>query len=188
MKQFFTAVAANLVTIAIVVVGSVLIIAGIAASAGSSRTPTVRVGSVLIVNMSSTLSDAPGDFEPRSVFESLLNSGGASKLPLRSAIVAIRGAAKDDRISGLLIQGNISGDGYGSGFAALKELREAIMEFRSASKKPVHAYLVSADTKDYYLASAASVITLDPFGALMVPGLVSEELFFSGFLEKYGIG
>ena len=188
MKQFFTALAANLVTIAVVVVGAFLIIAGIAASAGSSRTPTVRVGSVLIVNMSNTLSDAPGDFEPKSAFQNLLNSSGSNKLPLRSAIVAIRGAAKDDRISGMLIEGNINADGYGSGFAALKELREAIIDFHATSKKPVHAYLVNADTKDYYLASAASNITLDPFGALMVPGLASEEVFLSGFLEKYGIG
>ncbi|MEP6781534.1 MAG: signal peptide peptidase SppA, partial [Gemmatimonadaceae bacterium] len=188
MKQFFTALAANLVTIAIVVVGSILIIAGIAASAGSSRVPTVRVGSVLIINMSNTLSDAPGDFEPRSAFQNILGSGSSDKLPLRSAIVAVRGAAKDDRISGILIEGNVSSDGYGSGFAALKELREALIEFHALSSKPVHAYLVNADTKDYYLASAASTITLDPFGALMVPGLASEEIFLSGFLEKYGVG
>ncbi|MEP6765185.1 MAG: S49 family peptidase, partial [Gemmatimonadaceae bacterium] len=188
MKQFFAALAANLVTIAIVVVGSILIIAGIAASAGSSRAPTVRVGSVLIINMSNTLSDAPGDFEPRSAFQNILSSSGGDKLPLRSAIVAVRGAAKDDRISGILIEGNVNADGYGSGFAALKELREALIEFHATSKKPVHAYLVNADTKDYYLASAASTITLDPFGALMVPGLASEEVFLSGFLEKYGVG
>lgn len=188
MKQFFAALAANLVTIAVVVVGMILLVVGIASSAAGSRTPSVRDGSVLIVNLDNTLSDAPSDFEPTSALEGLLQGGGSSKLPLRSAIMAIRAAANDDHISGILIRGNVSADGYGSGYAALKELRESIVTFHALSHKPVHAYLVNAETKDYYVASAASSITLDPFGALMVPGLASEEIFLAGALEKYGIG
>ncbi|MEP6833094.1 MAG: signal peptide peptidase SppA [Gemmatimonas sp.] len=188
MKQFFAALAANLVTIAILVVGSILLVIGIAASAAGSRGPTVRDGSVLILNLESALSDAPANFEPKSAFEGLLEANVSEKLPLRSAIKAIGAAANDDHISGILIRGNVTADGYGSGYAALKELREALIAFHATSKKPVHAYLVNALTKDYYLASAASTITLDPFGSLMIPGLASEEVFFAGFLEKYGIG
>lgn len=188
MKQFFAALAANLVTIAILVVGMILLIVGIAASAGSSRMPTVRDGSILVVNLEDALSDAPADFEASSALEELLQSSSSDKLPLRSAIMAIRAAANDDHIAGILIRGNVIADGYGSGYAALKELREALTAFHATSRKPVHAYLVNAQTKDYYVASAASTITLDPFGALMVPGLASEELFLAGFLEKYGIG
>jgi protease-4 len=66
-------------------------------------------------------------------------------------------------------------------------LRAAIATFR-ASKKPVHAHLVNPDTRDYYLASAASNVTLDPFGALLLPGMSAEAVFFAGLLEKYGIG
>ena len=188
MKQFFAALAANLVTIAIVVVGMILLVVGIAASAAGSRTPTVRDGSVLVLNLESALSDAPANFEPTSALEGLLQSSGAGQLPLRAAIKAIDAAANDDHISGILIRGNVTADGYGSGYAALKELREALLSFHAKSKKPVHAYLVNALTKDYYLASAASIITLDPFGSLMIPGMASEEIFLAGFLEKYGIG
>lgn len=188
MKQFFAALAANLVTIAIVVVGMILLVVGIAASAAGSRAPAVRDGSILIVNLEDALSDAPADFEPSSALERFMQSSSSDKLPLRSAIVAIRAAANDDHIAGILIRGNVTADGYGSGYAALKELRESLIAFHATSKKPVHAYLVNAQTKDYYVASAASTVTLDPFGALMVPGLASEELFLAGFLEKYGIG
>jgi protease-4 len=52
----------------------------------------------------------------------------------------------------------------------------------------VHAYLVNPSTQDYYLASAASVITIDPFGSLAMPGLASEQVFFTGMFEKFGIG
>ena len=189
MKQFFAALAANLVTIAILVVGMILLVVGLVASAAGSRgAPTVRDGSVLVVNLESALSDAPANFEPTSALEGLLEASSAKKLPLRAAIKAIDAAANDDHISGILIRGNVTADGYSSGYAALKELREAIIAFHSRSKKPVHAYLVNAFTKDYYLASAASTITLDPFGSLMIPGLASEEIFLAGFLEKYGIG
>ena len=189
MKQFFASLAANFVTIALVVVAGILIVVGLVATAGSSRAPSVRDHSVLIVDLESALSDSPGDFEPRSALQGLLGGSGSSdKLPLRSAIVGIHEAATDPHITSILIRGNVSADGYASGFAALKELREAIIDFKTRSRKPVYAYLVNAETKDYYVASAASVITLDPFGALMVPGLASEEMFLSGFLEKYGIG
>ncbi|MGV3710991.1 MAG: signal peptide peptidase SppA [Gemmatimonas sp.] len=188
MKQFFAALAANLVTIALVVVGMILLVVGVAATAAGNRAPTVREGSILVLNLENTLSDAPANFEPTSALEGLLEGGTPDKLPLRSAIVAVRAAATDDRIAGMLIRGSVVSDGYGSGYAALKELREAIIAFHARSKKPVHAYLVNAATKDYYIASAASTVTLDPFGALMMPGLASEELFLSGFLEKYGIG
>ena len=188
MKQFFAALAANLVTIAIVVVGLILLGIGVAASAAGSRAPTVRDGSVLVLNLESALSDAPANFEPKSAFQGLLEANSSEKLPLRSAIKAILAAGNDDHISGILIRGNVTADGYGSGYAAVKELREALIAFHAQSKKPVHAYLVNAQTKDYYLASAASTVTLDPFGSLMIPGLASEEVFLAGLLEKYGIG
>jgi protease-4 len=31
-------------------------------------------------------------------------------------------------------------------------------------------------------------VTLDPFGSLMLPGMSSEQVFFAGLFEKYGIG
>ncbi|MEY4957472.1 MAG: hypothetical protein RL409_1729, partial [Gemmatimonadota bacterium] len=46
MKQFLTAIAANLLTIAICVVGGLLLIIGIAASAGSNEPVKVAEGSV----------------------------------------------------------------------------------------------------------------------------------------------
>ncbi|MBL0170216.1 MAG: signal peptide peptidase SppA [Gemmatimonadaceae bacterium] len=187
MKAFFTAIAANLVTIALCVVGGFILLIGIAAAAGGSKPVTVRHGSVLIIDLDQTLVDAPTGTEHRSVLDDALMAGGKNTVPLRAAILSLRAAAGDDDISAVLIRGSINPSGYGSGYAALRELRAAIGDFRK-SKKPVHAYLVNPDTRDYYLASAASVITLDPFGALLLPGMASEQVFFAGLLEKYGIG
>jgi protease-4 len=187
MKAFFTAIAANLVTIAICVVGGIILLVGIAAAAGSDKPTVVRKGSILVVDLEQTFVDAPTSAEHKTVLDDALFSGGRNTVPLRAAILALRAAAGDDDISGVLIRGTINPSGYGSGYAALRELRAAVADFRK-SKKPVHAYLVNPETRDYYLASAASTVTLDPFGSLMMPGMVSEQLFFAGLLEKYGIG
>ena len=186
MKQFFTALAANLVTIAVCVVAFILIGVGIIASAGARTPVEVRQGSVLIVDLDRPLSDQPARLEARSLFDDALQPGGMA-LSLRAATIGIRAAASDDRISALLIRGNVASDGTRSGFAALRELRAAVDSFR-VSKKPVHAYLVTPDTRSYYVASAASTITLDPFGTLMLPGLAAEPVFLTGLFEKYGIG
>lgn len=186
MKQFFTALAANLVTIAVCIVAAVLLIVAVAASAGSRPPATVRQGSVIVVDLSHALSDQAARAETHSVFDDAL-SPGSEALPLRSALLAIRAAADDDRISGMLVRGSVAGDGVRSGYAALRELRQALVSF-AASKKPIHAYLVNPDVSTYYVASAATQITLDPFGSLLLPGMASEQVFLSGLFEKYGIG
>lgn len=186
MKQFFTALAANLVTIAVCVVAGILLIVGIAASAGSRPPTEVRQGSILVIDLDETLSDRPTRPEITSFLDEALDRGNPS-LPLRSALLGIKAAADDDRISGILVRGSVASDGLRSGYAALRELRGALIAF-AASKKPVHAYLVNPDVATYYVASAASTITIDPFGSLLFPGLASEQVFFTGLFEKYGIG
>lgn len=186
MKQFFTALAANLVTIAVCVVAVVLLVIGVAASAGTKPVTQVRAGSILVVDLDRPLSDRPAREQDRSFFDRALAPGGDA-LPLRSALVALRAAADDDRISSVLVRGTVSGDGTRSGYAALRELRQALVAFK-ASKKPVHAWLVNPDVATYYVASAASTVTLDPFGSVFIPGLASEQVFLAGLFEKYGIG
>ena len=67
MKQFFTALAANLVTIAVCVVGFILIGVGLIASAGARAPVEVRQGSVLIVDLDRPLSDQPARLDGREV-------------------------------------------------------------------------------------------------------------------------
>lgn len=186
MKQFLTALAANLVTIAVCVIGGLLLLGGIAAAITASAPVAVRDGSILVVDMGVPLRDAPARPGNRSPFDDALS--GDDGMSLRAAVRALGAAVEDDRISGVLVRGTVGGDGYASGYAALRELRGALRDFHAKSRKPVHAFLVNPGTREYYLASAASTVTLDPFGALMIPGMSAEQVFLSGLLEKYGIG
>jgi protease-4 len=89
-------------------------------------------------------------------------------MQLRQVTRALEAAAGDKSIKGLYLTGSVQPMAYGSGFAALKEVRRAIETFK-ASGKPVKAYLRYASTRDFYLASTATDLALDPFGAVPMP-------------------
>jgi protease-4 len=87
----------------------------------------------------------------------------------------------------VVLLGSLSPEGFGTGFAALKEVRAALADFKK-SGKPVVAYLNFAATGDLYLTAGATDLVLDPYGSLVVPGLASEPTFFAGAFERFGVG
>ncbi len=187
MKQFFTNIAANLATIALLFLVVLMLTIGLIAAASGDAAPSVPNGAVLVVDLSQSLSDRPAEHSPGSAWDRALADPGTSKLSLRGAVVALQEAATDERISSVLLRGNVASDGLSSGYGGLIEFRDAL-ERVVASGKPVHAYLVDPTVRDYYVASAASTITLDPFGTVQFNGLSATQVHFAGFLEKYGIG
>ncbi len=73
------------------------------------------------------------------------------------------------------------------GWASLHEIREALIAVRNAGGH-VFAYLEAADTKDYYVASAAERVYVHPAGSLAVYGLASVHFYFKRALDKLGVG
>jgi len=187
MKNFFTSMLGALVALIIFTGGGLLLFIGfigaIAAMSGENKPVAMERGSYLVFNLDANITDAP----PRVDFSALTNDNRPETLQLRSVTRALRAAAKDDRIAGVLLTGSLSSGGYGNGYAALKEVRNALEDFKAAGK-PVKAYLTFADKKDYYLASVANDLVLDPYGMILLPGLASEPMFYAGAFEKFGIG
>lgn len=187
MKNFFTSMLGALVALVIFSGGCALLfvgfIAAIAALGGGDKgTPTFERGSYLVFDLDTNITDAPPPID-FSAFE----GGRERTVQLRTVTRALRAAAADSRVAGVFITGGLSPAGFGSGFAALKEVRAALLDFK-ASGKPITAYLTYATTKDYYVASTATNLTLDPYGLIVMPGLATEPMFFAGAFEKYGIG
>ncbi|MGD8966076.1 MAG: signal peptide peptidase SppA [Anaerolineae bacterium] len=73
-----------------------------------------------------------------------------------------------------------------AGGATLHTLRRMILELRASGKHTV-AWLSTADSWDYYLASACDTIILPPCARLNVLGLRSEALFLKETLALVGI-
>ncbi|MGH7946588.1 MAG: signal peptide peptidase SppA [Opitutaceae bacterium] len=185
MKNFFTSMLGALVALMIFSTGCALLFAGFVAALaalGHSETagPGFERGSYLVFDLSLNISDAPAPVDLG------LLGGPPDSVQLRTVTRALRSAAKDDRIAGVFITGDLTPAAFGSGYAALKEVRGALEEFK-ASGKPVTSYITYATTKSYYLASVASDLAIDPYGVILMPGLSSEPIFFAGALEKYGV-
>ena len=166
------AIGTLLALFAFAVVSVILVFGGFAilASMGEETQVTrFEEGSYLVLNLEGTnLADAPPLVEAGG-FASILAGDAPQILSLRKAVRGLRHAAKDNRIRGVFITGMFMPDGYGTGFAALSELRSALAEVRAAGK-PVKAYFDEVGTHELYLASVSGEIMLNPFGLVVMPG------------------
>jgi protease-4 len=153
----------------------------VASLAIEEETPRVKDKSILTFD----LSEAIQDTIPLDAFAESFGEGDREILSLRRAVKAIEAAAEDDRIVALFLDG--SGGDSETGYANLQALRRALEKFRAADKKII-AYDVDWGEREYYLASVADEILLNPRGAIDVNGLGVQQLFLTGALEKFGIG
>lgn len=147
----------------------------------SSDSSSVKEKSVLVFNLATNISDAP----PSSSLADSLTGESRTTLNLRQVIAAIEKAALDDSIVGLLLYGRGTVGEYG--YATLTEVRQALTKFRQSGKKII-AYDVEWTEKEYYLASVAEKVIINPVGRMEINGLSSQQTFFADALEKYGVG
>jgi protease-4 len=75
------------------------------------------------------------------------------------------------------------------GMASVEEIRNALIEFRKNSDKPIYAHAdeYMLDQTTYYLATVADKIVIHPEVAVDFRGLGGEMLFFKNALDKVGI-
>ena len=159
-----------------------VILLAVLAAIGQKSTVMAENGSYLVFDLETNITDAPPQFDLTG-----FTGDKSETLQLRNVTRALRAAAKDERIAGVLLTGSLNPTGFGTGYAALKEVRAALQEVRAAGK-PVKAYLTMATTRDYYLASAADDLVLDPYGMILMSGLATQPIFYAGFFERFGIG
>ena len=152
-----------------------------ATSSSSSVESVVKDKSVLVFDLSIPIRDSPPPVDVRKVIAGEIDNS----LSLRDVVQSLEKASKDDRIVGLFLDGRNSG--AGSGYAVMAEVRDALAEFQATGKKIV-AYDVGWSEREYYLASVADRILLNPMGMMEFNGLSSQQTFFKGALEKYGVG
>jgi protease-4 len=188
MKSFFASLLGSLVGLFLFGFLVLLIFVGVigAVAALGDKPVVVPKGSYLVFDLTANIHDGVRTPSPFDVLEAIENPEHPKNLQLRAVTRALGAAAKDDRIKGMLLTGNISASGYASSFAALAEVRRALVEFKK-SGKPVMAHLFRADANDLYLASTADEILLDPYGQVDMAGLASEGVFFAGAMEKVGL-
>ena len=139
--------------------------------------PTVENDSVVEIAISSQIQEFP----PNNPLLQMLSPQGASLWQLRNIF---RRAAEDERIKAVLLEIHP----LAWSWAQIEELRDQIKGFRE-SGKPVHALLAVDLVREpeLYLASATDSVTLNPDAGFLVNGLLVEQTFFKGTMEKLGV-
>ena len=150
------------------------------AIAGSmERTVTVKEGSILRIDFSEVINDAPSS-DPLAGFD-FRTLQSTRQLSLLKVLRTLEAVAVDDRIEGIYLRMN--GTGGVTGTALIEELREAIELFKQSGKFVV-AYNETYSQGQYYLASAADRIYLQPEGGMDWSGLSTSLMFYKGLFDK----
>ena len=177
MKNFFKTVFAStfgvLIASGIMLLG--LIFFFIAISSESSYKP--EKNTVFKLTLKGTLTDQTVS----NPFAELLGESN-SRIGLSDIIKSIRTAKDDDNIQGIYLEaGSLS-----AGFASLQNIRTELEAFKKSGKF-IAAYADTYSQGCYYLCSIADSIYLNPQGSVMLSGLASQSLFFTGLAEKLGV-
>ena len=160
---------------------------GVIVSSGSQPLVNVEPGSVLVFDLNTSIQDTPLGADLEDAIQEAITGNAFSVTYLLKVLDAIERAKTDSDISALLLHGNLLQGGYGSGLAAISEIRQALEDFKTSGKS-VYAYLVAPSQKDYYLATVAHEIWINPFGMISLNGLATNGPFLGSTLKKYGIG
>ena len=138
---------------------------------------TVKNNSILEIQLQRPIADYTGTSEVNPFSGLFEESQGLDEI-----LHAITVAKDDERIKGISINNNF----IIAGLAQTQTLRKALTEFKEKGKF-VYAYGDFYTQKDYYLASVADSVFINPVGVLDFKGLSSEVLFFKDLQDKTGI-
>ena len=139
--------------------------------------PRIPEGSVLVVELSGRLEEAP----PVDTLSQLTARGPA--LPTLLLLLEMAGA--DERIAGVLLHIRSLNVGY----ARIQELRDAVLRIRGENKQVI-ALLDVSDlnaTREMYLASAADQVFVVPGFLGPLAGIAGQSIFLGSLFEKIGV-
>lgn len=145
--------------------------------AGADDGVYVKKDSVLELDLPLPVNDYTGtdQADPFSVFFEQTQG-------LDEILHAIKVAKEDKNIRGISINSNF----ILAGVAQAQAIRRALADFKSAGKF-VYSYGDIYLQKDYYLASVADSIYLNPVGSMDFKGLAAEVLYYKSLQEKTGV-
>ena len=110
--------------------------------------------------------------------------GSPKQTRLRDVLAALDQAARDDKISAVLLDVD---DLQGAGLAGLHEVSAALQRFKAASGKPVLAYADSYSQRGYFLAAQAGEVYLHPMGMVMLEGFGRWRTYYKDALDRLGV-
>ena len=183
LKKFFLVVCGSFVgsflALIFFTITAILMSFVIFSSMGSSMGVKLEKNSILYIRLDGELNERPNEM---SQMMAMLNEEETGQ-DLSTLIKSLKLAKDNDNITGVYLDCR----GMASGMSSLYELRNAIVDFKK-SKKFVYAFGDEGIMQsDYYLASAADSIFLNPEGSVDVHGLGASTPYFKTLLDKAGV-
>jgi protease-4 len=138
------------------------------------------LGATVVLRASST--GAPSLLGTPDHIERVDLAGTIGVRELTAIVMRLRSIARDPTAKAVVV----TFDGASGGWATLEELRDELVRLRGTGKK-LFAYMVSGTSRDYYVATAAHKIYIDPAGGVRLVGMAGSTMYFRGAFEQFGI-
>lgn len=155
------------------------------AASNNKENVDIDQGSALVLNLYGDIVEQKHEIDPMDAFinEALEQNNQAPEVLLSDVLSVIKHAKNDDRIAMLVLDLK---DMRGSGITKLKDIADALVEFKTSNKKVI-AIGEQYSQNQYYLASYADEIWLNPKGWLLLDGYGRYQLYFKSAIEKLSI-
>ncbi len=181
MKNFIKYTVASFLGTLITFFVVILILIGIVGALSSGNEKVVNVKDNTLIKLK--LGDKLVDRQPANPLAKYGIDSDEDLEGLDRIIQVIKAAKEDSKIKGIYID---TRDLPGGGLANYESLRKALLDFKSAGKF-IYSYGELYSQKQYYLASVADKMFLNPVGAVDFKGLSAQIMFFKNLMEKLEI-
>lgn len=154
---------------------------GAAIAGGNSF--SVKDNSVYMITLKGELHEQGQEANPfASFYSSIYGMSDPSVVGLDDLLASIRYAKENESIKGIVLnKGELA-----MSPASAKALRDALLDFKSSGKWII-AYADNYSGINYYVASVADKIYMNPSGSLGWHGMSAQKMYYTRLLEKIGV-
>ena len=149
----------------------------------STPTATLEANTVYRIDLDGVLVEqAPIDNPWASLLSDMPGYNSQNTVGLDDLLSNIRLAKDNDKVLGIYLRGG----SLQMAPASAKALRDALSDFKESGKFII-AYAADYGQTNYYVASAADKIFLNPVGNVAWDGLSAQKMYYTRMLEKIGV-
>ncbi|QUM76361.1 signal peptide peptidase SppA [Moritella sp. 24] len=146
---------------------------------------TFAENTALVLNLNGVLVDQPKLVDPfdQLIGEIVDSKNVVNEIAISDVVNVINNAQTDDTITALILD---LAQLKPASLTKLTDISDALTEFKN-SNKPIYAYGDYFSQEQYFLASFADEILLNPAGGVLLQGYGSYSLYFKDAIDKLNL-
>ena len=160
-----------------------LLVVVLAVSYARSGAPVLSEKTALVLDLQGALVEQLSASARETALAQVGNQRVVQNTQLRDVLAVLDAAAKDPKITSVVL---VLDEFNGAGLPALREVAAALERFK-ASGKPVVAWGLGYDQRQYYLASQANQVYMHPMGLVLLQGFGGYRNYYKDALDRLGV-